>query len=176
MLHDMCCICTGLCVWKPYIFHFPSLHTLLLTRTQLRRTRHVLNINIDSTGLYLLGSWRFNNLTIGHSSSVVSSNNYGIYVVPVAKPPLNSKFHLVSVSECSRLPCLAVLAVMKMNPPLSFRKENQGIPGRATPTRCFPRDVGANRSPGGSPGLWSAVLIWLRRGYILWWCTLPSAF
>lgn len=173
MLHDMCYICTGVCVWTHYIFHFLWLHTMLLTMTRNRRTCHVLNINIDSTGLYLLGSWRFNNLTIGHSGSVVSSNNYGIYVLPVAKPPVNSKSHLASFSWCSRCPCLNVLAVMKMNPPLPFRKEDKGLPGQAT---HYLPDMWSNQSPGKSPGLWSVVLIWLTRSYILLWCTLPSAF
>ena len=78
---------------------------------------HLLNINIDDTGLYLPGSWRFNNLTIGHWSSLVSSNNYRIYVLSVANPLKYPKFYLLSFSLMLIVtPFSTCFPIMKINP------------------------------------------------------------
>lgn len=125
-------ICVEPCVWMPCILYFPSPHSVLFTTARNCLICHVLNINIDSTGLYLLGSRRFNNLTIGHSSSVVSSNNCGIYASSGAKPPLYSKFHFLASGLVLTAPLPRhVCPWWKLTHPVSFWKENKLLPCQA---------------------------------------------
>ena len=166
------------CIWMHSVVYFLLLRTMLLTMTENRLICHVLNINTDYSGWYLLGSWRFNNLTIGHSSSVVSSNNYRIYVLSVAKPPLYSKFHLLSFSlMLTVLLSRHVCPSWKLTHSISLWKENKLLPCQAIHyATSFLHELWSNGSPAKSPSLWSVVLIWLIRSYILLWCTLPYAF
>lgn len=77
----------------------------------------VLNTNIDYTGFYLLESWRFKNLRVGHRSSVESSNNYRICILSMANYPRNpnSTYSFFSLNA-SCYPFSTRFPIMKINP------------------------------------------------------------
>lgn len=178
ILHGTCYVCIESCIWIHYTLYSPLLYSMLFAMTKNHLICHILNININYTGFYLFGSWRFNNLTISHWSSVVSSNNYRIYVLSGAKQPWYSKFHLLFFSLMLTVTLSQhVFPSWKLTHSISFWKENKLLPCQAFHyAASFLHELWSNSSRAKSPSLWSVVLIWLIHSYILLWCTLPYAF
>lgn len=123
----------------------------------------VLNTNIDYTGFYLLESWRFKNLRVGHRSSVESSNNYRICILSVANYPRNpnstySFFPLMLPVTLSQ----HVFPSWKLTHSISLLKEKELFPCQTFHYAVsLLHELWSHSRPAETPTLWSVVLIWL---------------